>query len=161
MARHRTAALRVATVVLGTVEGAEDVVQQATERAWRAVGTVDAERPFQPWFLRIVANSARNQQRTRGRQARLALRVGGRRPSTDPGPEDAIVTESERQQVVTAMNRLGPDDRLVIALRYFEQFTEREMAETMGCPAGTVKSRLARAMSRLRHALTTDAMVTR
>ncbi|MBA3984799.1 MAG: RNA polymerase sigma factor, partial [Acidimicrobiia bacterium] len=106
MASHRPAALRIATVVLGTLDGAEDVVQQATERTWRAIGTVDPERPFQPWFLRIVANTARNQRRTLGRQARLALRVGGRRPAAEPGPEDTVVTDVERQQVIAAMNRL-------------------------------------------------------
>lgn len=160
MASHRPAALRIATVVLGTLDGAEDVVQQATERTWRAIGTVDPERPFQPWFLRIVANTARNQRRTLGRQARLALRVGGRRPAAEPGPEDTVVTDVERQQVIAAMNRLGSEDRLVIALRHFEQLTERETAEALDCPAGTVKSRLSRAMGRLRHELTTVAQVT-
>lgn len=159
MARHRPAALRVATVVLGTMQGAEDVVQQAMERAWRAVGTVDAGRPVLPWFLRIVSNTARNQRRTLGRQARLAVRAGARRPPVEPGPEDVAITDSERQQVITAMNRLASDDRLVIALRHFEQLTEREMAEALDCPAGTVKSRLARAMARLRHELTGVAQV--
>lgn len=154
--RHRTAALRVATVVLGTAEGADDVVQQATERAWRAVGTVDPTRPFQAWFFRIVVNAARNQQRTLGRQAHLALRVGGRRPAVEQGPEDAVVTESERRRVIDAMNRLGSDDRLVIALRHFEQLSELEMAQSLDCPAGTIKSRLSRAMTRLRHELTVE-----
>ncbi|MEJ7724168.1 MAG: sigma-70 family RNA polymerase sigma factor, partial [Ilumatobacteraceae bacterium] len=91
---------------------------------------------------------------------RLALRVGGRRPAAEPGPEDTVVTDVERQQVIAAMNRLGSEDRLVIALRHFEQLTEREIAEALDCPAGTVKSRLSRAMGRLRHELTTGAQVT-
>ena len=52
--------------------------------------------------------------------------------------------------MIAAMNRLGRDDRLVIALRHFEQLGEAEMADVLGCPAGTVKSRLSRAMNRLR-----------
>ncbi len=68
-------------------------------------------------------------------------------------PEDAAVTDSERQMVVDAMNGLDGDDRLVIALRWFEQLTEAEMAETLECPPGTVKSRLSRAMGRLRSVL--------
>ena len=75
VARHRPAALRVATVVLGRAEGADDVVQQATERAWRAIATFDVARPFRPWFLRIVANGARNDRRAGGRRAHLEVRV--------------------------------------------------------------------------------------
>ena len=58
VARHRTSALRVATVVLGSPGDADDVVQTATERALDAIATLDADRPFRPWFLRIVANTA-------------------------------------------------------------------------------------------------------
>ena len=58
--------------------------------------------------------------------------------------------------MLAAINRLAAGDRLVIALRHFEQLAEHEMAEVLGCPAGTVKSRLARAMSRLREELATS-----
>jgi len=52
--------------------------------------------------------------------------------------------------VIAALNRLGRDDRLTIALRHIEQLSERQMAVVLGCAAGTVKSRLSRAMTRLR-----------
>ena len=71
-------------------------------------------------------------------------------------PEEAAVTGSERQRVVDALNRLDADDRLVIALRWFEQLSEAEMAETLDVAAGTVKSRLSRAMGRLRAALESE-----
>ncbi len=130
------------------------MVQQATERAWTAIDTFDADRPFRPWFLRIVANGARNDRRARGRRAHLAVRAASadavRRVVT---PEEAAVTGSERQRVVDALNRLDADDRLVIALRWFEQLSEAEMADTLDVAAGTVKSRLSRAMGRLKTAL--------
>ena len=66
------------------------------------------------------------------------------------------MTDAERGEVIDAMNRLDRDDRLVIALRHFEQLSENEMAEVLGCPNGTVKSRLSRAMSRLRAQLVAD-----
>ncbi|RPI05566.1 MAG: RNA polymerase sigma factor, partial [Actinobacteria bacterium] len=50
VARHRAVALRVATVVLGSPDGADDVVQHATERAWKSMDTFDTTRPFRPWF---------------------------------------------------------------------------------------------------------------
>jgi RNA polymerase sigma-70 factor (ECF subfamily) len=149
--RHRPAALRVATVVLGTADGADDVVQEAMERAWRSMARVEPPRAFRPWFLRIVANCARNDRRGRGRRARLAVRAG-RAEATRAvtTPEEAAVTDEERRAVVRALNDLAPTDRLVVALRHFEHMSERDMAEVLGCPPGTVKSRLSRAMDRLR-----------
>jgi RNA polymerase sigma factor (sigma-70 family) len=149
--RHRRAALRVATVVLGTHDGADDVVQQAMERALRSLHRFDPDRSFRPWLLKIVANAARNDRRSRGRRADLmvrAARASARHQVTSP--EDVVVSGLERQQVVDALNRLAASDRLVIALRYFEQLSQREMVEALGCPPGTVKSRLSRAMTRLR-----------
>lgn len=158
---HRSSALRVATVVLGTAEGADDVVQQAWERAWRGLGGFHPDRAFRPWLLHVVANTARNDRRSRGRRAHLVARAG---QALGPGsgveaasPEDLVVTDLQRRQVVTALNRLRASDRLVIALRYFEQLSEREMAEVLGRPPGTVKSRLARALARLRVELEVDA----
>ena len=122
--RHQPAAVRVATVVLGTTERADDVVQQAMVRAWRAMPRFDERRAFRPWLLRIVANAARNDRRARGRFARLAVRAAshasnGNGAASDP--QDAIVADLERQRVVEALNRLRAEDRLVIALRHFEQ----------------------------------------
>lgn len=135
------------------------MVQQATERAWKAIESFDTSRPFRPWFLRIVANLARNDRRARGRRAQLDIRAASadvRREVTTP--EDVAVTDAERRQVLDALNRLDEDDRLVVALRYFEQLSESEMAETLDCPTGTVKSRLSRAMSRLRDALALEGV---
>lgn len=150
---HQPAALRVATVVLGTNEGADDVVQQAIERAWRGLSSFRSESPFGPWFLRIVANCARNDRRSRGRRGRLQVRVATADQSSVVTPDDAAIVGEDRQRVINALNRLSRADRLVIALRHFEEMSEREMAETLDCRIGTVKSRLSRAMARLRNEL--------
>lgn len=162
--RHQRAALRVATVVLGTPQGADDVVQQALVRAWRAIGRFDERRAFRPWLLRIVANAARNDRRARGRAARLAVRAAGQAAPSDNGtrsPEEVVVGDVERRRVVAALNRLSVEDRLVVALRHFEQLSEREMATVLAVPSGTVKSRLSRAMGRLRVELADEEEVTR
>jgi len=160
VARHRASALRVAAVVLGSPMDADDVVQVAGERAWRAIASVDPERAFRAWFLRIVANTARNHHRSRTRRRVAELRVAARPPdSTNPEPESSVVTHAEREVVIAAMNRLDADARLVIALRHFEQLSEHEMADVMACPPGTVKSRLSRAMGRLRSELAGEAVL--
>jgi RNA polymerase sigma factor (sigma-70 family) len=74
-----------------------------------------------------------------------------------PDPAERVVTDAERDAVIAAVNRLRRDDRLVIALRHFEQMGEAEMAEVLGCATGTVKSRLSRAMARLRAQLSDDS----
>ncbi len=144
----------MATVVLGGADGADDVVQDASVLAWRFRASLDADREFRPWYLRIVSNAAKNTRRAWGRRARLELRVAAMASSpADREPEPAAVTDDERRLVVAALNRLRRNDRLVIALRFFEQMSEAEMAEVLACPAGTVKSRLARALVRLRQHL--------
>jgi RNA polymerase sigma-70 factor (ECF subfamily) len=145
----------VATVVLGTTDGADDVVQLAIERAWRALRRFDVERPFRPWLLRIVANAARNDRRARGRRAALSARAAALSAATAAGratatPDELVVDAEERRMVLEALAGLGAADRLVIALRHFEDLTEEEMAGVLGVRPGTVKSRLSRAMTRLR-----------
>lgn len=147
--RHRRSALRVATVVLGDRVGADDVVQDATVRAWRSISGLDPARGFRSWYLRAVANTARNERRSRGRRAALTLR----RPASDVAPDDPeaiAITSEERLQVLAALNLLGTDDRLILALRYFEDLSIGEIAHVLGCPDGTVKSRLSRATAKLR-----------
>ena len=141
-------------MVLGSAADSDDVVQVASERAWRAIATVDARRSFRPWFLRIVANTARNQRRSGWRRQAAELRLAAQ-PTVlaTADPESSSVSDAEREVVIAAMNGLDSDDRLVIALRHFEQLSDKEMAVVMACPEGTVKSRLSRAMSRLRSEL--------
>ena len=79
-----------------------------------------------------------------------ALRVAATSPTSVVATEDIAVADADRQRVIGAMNRLSESDRLVIALRHFEDLSEREMADALRCRSGTVKSRLSRAMSRLR-----------
>ena len=152
-----TSALRVATVVLGDGTDADDVVQTASERAWRAISSVDPD----------VASGRGSCASSPTRPATSGGRGGGvggpscvwppGRPRTIADPVDDTVTASERDVVVAALNRLEAQERLVIALRHFEQLSEQEMADVLDCPPGTVKSRLSRAMSRLRAELSMEA----
>ncbi len=153
MTHHSASAHRLATVVLGSPEGAADAVQAATLKAWRSIRKVDPARGFRSWYLRIVANTARNDRRSRWRRSALTIRAGSVRFPDVATPDAVVVTSAERQVVVDALNELPPADRLILALRFFEDMTQAEIAEILECPVGTVKSRLSRAMARLRAGL--------
>jgi RNA polymerase sigma factor (sigma-70 family) len=155
--RYQDAAVRTAYVIAPDGD-AEDAVQEAFVKAYRALGRFRAGSPFRPWLLRIVANEARNRRRSAGRRAGLVLRVAqDRRPGdAAPSPESAVLDHEERARLVAAINDLADGDREVIAARYFLDLSEGETAEILGLPRGTVKSRLSRAVGRLRTRLATS-----
>lgn len=149
--RHREVAVRTAYVVGGGSE-AEDAAQEGFVKAYRALGSFRPGAPFRPWLLAIVANEARNRRRAAGRREALALRAEAVRPPGDaaPSPEGAAIEADERRALLAAVNEMREEDRLVIACRYFLDLSEAETAATLDVPRGTVKSRLSRALSRLR-----------
>ena len=77
-----------------------------------------------------------------------------------PSPEGAALAREQERELLAAVNRLRPEDRLVVAYRYWFDLSESEMAEAMGCRPGTVKSRLSRALDRLRNELPARATAT-
>jgi DNA-directed RNA polymerase specialized sigma24 family protein len=125
--RYQDLAFRTAWVIAGGSADAEDAAQEGFVKAWYALPRFRAGSPFRPWLLAIVANEARNRRRSGRRQDDLAL--------------------------LAAVGRLGENDRQVIACRYFLELSEAEMAAALGCRPGTVKSRLSRALERLRAVL--------
>lgn len=151
VAEHRTVALRVAYAIAGP--DAEDATQEAFIKAYRNLDRFRAESAFRPWLLTIVANEARNGRRSAGRRGNLALRVAARREADVASAEDEAVRAEGRQALLDAVATLGERDREIVALRFFAGLSEAEMATALDVPAGTVKSRLSRALARLRAAL--------
>jgi RNA polymerase sigma factor (sigma-70 family) len=150
--RHQQPAIRVAYAVAGP--DGEDAVQEAFVKAFHALDRFRAGAPFRPWLLRIVVNEARNRRRAAGRRVHLALRAGGRASGdAAPSPEDAALVAERRRVLAAALATLPDGDRAVLACRWFAELTEAEMAVALDCRPGTVKSRLNRAMARLRAAL--------
>jgi RNA polymerase sigma factor (sigma-70 family) len=149
--RYRRRALRVAYTIAG--DDAEDAVQEAFVKAHRHLGRFDTAAPFAPWLLRIVANEARNRRRGWNRRNRIELRLASRRGDDGASPEDAALRDEERTALAAAVSRLPERDRAVIALRFFAGLSEAEAAQALGVPVGTVKSRLSRALDRLRSEL--------
>jgi RNA polymerase sigma factor (sigma-70 family) len=155
---HQDIAARTAYVITGQAADAQDAVQEALVKAYRALGRFREDAPFRPWLLRIVANEAISRRRAVRRQAGLAARAAEGRPPDDavPSPEGAALEQERHREVVAAVGRLRPEERLVIAYRYWFDLSEAEMAEALGCPRGTVKSRLSRAVARLREVMATS-----
>ena len=144
-------ALRTAYLLAGNTADAEEAAQDGFVKAYRALWRFRPGAPFRPWLLRIVANEARNRRRSAGRRAALALRAA-QVPSGEaaPSPEATLLGAERRQELLAALNRLGEQDREAIACRYFLDLSEAETAAALGVRPGTVKSRLSRALERLR-----------
>jgi RNA polymerase sigma-70 factor (ECF subfamily) len=150
--RYREVAFRTAWLITRSSAEAEDAAQDAFVKAFYALGRFRRGEAFRPWILRIVSNEAKNRRRSAGRRERLALRAERERGPGDaaPSPEAASVAREDRERLVTALERLPERDRLVIAYRYLLELSEAETARTLGVRPGTVKSRLSRALERLR-----------
>jgi RNA polymerase sigma-70 factor (ECF subfamily) len=148
--RHQRTALRTAFAVCGTESEAEDVTQEAFVKAFRALPRFREGEPLRPWLMRIVANEAKNRRRSRGRRERLAVRAAAVASGSPGSTEDLALGSIKATELRAALARLEERDRTVIALRYFAGLTEAETSSALDVPAGTVKSRLSRALDRLR-----------
>jgi RNA polymerase sigma-70 factor (ECF subfamily) len=138
---HLEIAFRLAYVITGSAAEAEDAVQDALLKAWRALGRFRAGEPVRPWLLRIVANEARNRRRASGRRLRLALRA-----ASEPAPGEPV----DRRGLLDALHALPEDAQAVLACRYLLGLSEQETAAALDVAPGTVKSRTSRALERLR-----------
>jgi RNA polymerase sigma factor (sigma-70 family) len=153
VARYSTLAHRTACL-LGAGSSAEDVVQEAFVKGFRGLKAFRPDGSFRPWLLRIVANEARNLHRSARRRAALELRVAGMREQVDRrDPEHEAISGVSRAALLEAVRALPEKDYVVVTCRYFLELSEAETAQVLGWPQGTVKSRLSRALARLRPVL--------
>jgi RNA polymerase sigma factor (sigma-70 family) len=157
--RFQELAFRTAYTITGSAEEAADAAQEGFVRAYHALGRFRPGAPFRPWLLTIVANAARTRRAATARHPTLALTAAAERPSDDSArsPEVAALAAEQRRELLAAVNGLRADDQRVIACRYFLELSEAETAGVLGCARGTVKSRLSRALQRLRQELGANA----
>ena len=154
--RYQMRALRVAFLITRDRDKAEDIVQDAFIRVYERIAQFDDTRAFGPWFFQIVSNMALTAARRDDRCTRwtpesdedwLVLQ--------DPGPQfDALLEAAEtRAAIWQVVGELPPEQRAAVVLRYYLEVGEAGIADQLGCPAGTVKSRLYTARQRLRRLL--------
>jgi RNA polymerase sigma-70 factor (ECF subfamily) len=134
-------AYRVAFAVLHDSGEAEDAVQDAAFKAWRKLGTVRSGAPLRPWFLAIVTNQCRSVRR---KSWSFAAPLEVTSASADAPDQDA------RMDLERALAGLDHDQRLVLVLRYYLDMPYDEIAHTMGISAKAARTRVERAIHRLR-----------
>lgn len=143
---------RIAARILGAGAEAEDAAQEALVIACRAFESFDPTRPFEPWFARIAYTTSLKALARRGRPGGPGLDgdaldqvVAG-----EVSPEQRLATAEASALVVAALERLAPEDRVLVTLTYQEGLSNAEVAQALDMPVGTVKTRLFRARERLR-----------
>src|SRR5262249_3898140 len=138
-------------------EEAWDCAQEAFVRAFHSLGSFRGQSAFYTWLFRITVNVATDRQRARAAQARAfgAERVpeeewGRITPDSGPRPDQSASQSEQRARIREALEALPPKARTIIMLSDVEGLSYREIAEVLGCPIGTVMSRLHNARKRLK-----------
>jgi RNA polymerase sigma factor (sigma-70 family) len=155
IAAHHNDVVRVGFLVTGEIELAHEAIQSAWLLAWRHLGTLRDPDRLRPWLMSIAANEARRVLRGRRRRRLVEipvedLGVGWEAASADGGDRDG------RLDLRNALLHLKPDDRAVLAMRYSAGMTSDEIGRATGMSAPGVRSKLGRALARLRKELDHD-----
>lgn len=155
--RYQVQAVQAAYLIVRDRALAEDIVQNAFVKAAERIHQFDEDRPFGPWFYRIVVNDAvklaKKQKRTVSLDEQLDERVTQtaawlRDPSLPP--EQLLEQAEMRAVLLDAMQALDPEQRAVIVMRYFLEMSEADMSDRMDRPLSTIKWWLREARKRLR-----------
>lgn len=149
---YQTPAYRLAARMCGP-DSAEDVTQEAFLAAWRALPEFRGDCRFSTWLYRLVSNAAidclrrEKKHRDTGNVDDLELADGG------PSPQEQAERSDTRNAVRRALDRLSPEHRQVLLLRFMQELDYGEIARALNVSEGTVKSRINRAKSKLREVL--------
>ena len=148
---HQEPIFRLAYLLLQNNDEAKDIAQETFIRAYQSLDRFDQDRPLRPWLSRITINLARNRRRSLGRYvAHLTRWFQQESQQVDPGPQELQQQAWQSQTLWQAIRRLNRTDQEIIYLRYFLELSVTETAEAVEIAPGTVKSRLHRALGRLR-----------
>lgn len=154
---HQQAIFRLAYLLLGDADEAEDVAQEAFIRAFYALDLFDLARPLRPWLYRITINLAHNRRRSVGRYlAALGRWFQQESEPVGPTPQEQQLQQWEAQTLWQAVRHLNQADQEIVYLRYFLELSVAETAEIMNIAPGTVKSRLHRVLNRLREVVSKE-----
>jgi RNA polymerase sigma factor (sigma-70 family) len=144
-------AYRLAGLLLGDAAEAEDATQEALLRAGKSIGSLRDPAGFGAWFDRILVNGCRDRLRRRRRVRFVPL--DGDAGTIGRAAPDPFRSIHDRDEVLGAMAALDDDQRLVVVLHYWADLTLQDVAIRVGWPLGTVKTRLHKALERMRRRL--------
>jgi len=150
--QYQEIAFRTAYLIVRDDAEAQDVTQEAFLRAYRGLSRFDRHRSFRPWLLRIVTNEALNKVRSARRRDARMERYGRDTAAARhvESPEGELEQMELARRVWQAVGTLNHEEQTVLYLQYFLDVPQAEAAAVIGRPIGTVKSRLHRALKRLR-----------
>ena len=150
--RHARAAYSLAYRMMGEKQAAEDIMQDAFLKAWRAAGSYRAKRgSVRTWLLSIVHNRGIDQLRSLASRRRTQDRIEASAPRSQPSEAFAQSwRNSQRERVREALNTLPREQLKVLELAYFSGYTHLEIAELLGIPLGTVKGRMRLGLKKMR-----------
>jgi RNA polymerase sigma-70 factor (ECF subfamily) len=151
---HQALVYNLCYSMLGHRQAAEDASQEAFISAYRNLSGLRGG-AFRPWLLRIAANACHDELRRRARRRSSSLDVALEEgvpepPDPDPSPEASALTAELQREIHSALQTLPEEQRLALVLCDLEGLDYAEIAQTMRCSLGTVKSRIARGRARLR-----------
>jgi RNA polymerase sigma-70 factor, ECF subfamily len=155
MLAHQQAVFRLSYLLLGDPDDAEDIAQETFLRAWNYLKRFDPARPLRPWLLSIASNLASNRRRSAGRYL-MALTRAFRSEPAPAGIEEKSAERMEASDLWKAVQNLNFTDQQIIYLRYFLDLSTHETADVLQVAEGTVKSRLNRAIGKLRNIIQQD-----
>ena len=150
----------IAYRILRDVERAQDAVQQAFLLAWRELPRLRDPERFSPWLHRLLVNACYEEHRRHRRwSSRIRVLPVDGPASADPTSPDPTVSVDDRDTLDRAFLRLTPQHRAVFVLHHYAGFALTDIADIVGVPVGTVKSRLHHAIRSLRAAIVADSQV--
>jgi RNA polymerase sigma-70 factor, ECF subfamily len=136
--------------MLGDAQEAEDAAQETFWRAYQGIKKYDQSRSFATWLLSIAAHYCIDQQRKRKLpMVDIDILPEEDAPDPSPNPEKVISKQMENKVLHKLLDKLQPQDRAAIVLRYWYEMSEEEIASTLQLTASAVKSRLFRARRQL------------
>lgn len=127
--------------LIGDVEVAEEILQDTFVAVWKSAGSFAGRSSARTWLIGIARRQAHNTLRRRS-VPRANIAAAAHLPGTLPEPEERVITAATREEVVVAMTHLSPDRREALVLAFAHDLSYQEMADLLGIPVGTVKSRL-------------------
>jgi RNA polymerase sigma-70 factor, ECF subfamily len=142
--RHWDGAHRAAFLIVHDAAAAEDIAQEAMLAAVRAIDSFDRRRPFGPWLHRIVVNRSLDWLRARARRSEVSAEVA------QPAEGSAEPSDRLSAELMAGLAELEPADRALVVLRHLLGYRAPELGRMLDMPAATVRTRLARALARLR-----------
>lgn len=155
--RYQEAVFRIAYLILADAAAAEDAAQETFLRAYNNLDKFDLSRPLRPWLLKIASNQAKNRMRSIRRYFYALQRAIQEAAADDKYAAPAEVDQiGEYQDLWEAIQSLSLPDQQIIYYRFYLDLPVAETAEALGIAEGTVKSRLSRALARLKDTIGRD-----